>query len=339
VLTCALGPDSAGTLLTATLRRARRSIDVAVYEMGPSYAWVVAAAAKRGVRVRLLLDAHATDGNDSTASAVLRNGGECRVLGGGAPAAHWKMLIVDGGEVAVGTGNLVWRDAPRDRHGLLPPAATPLHGTREWWAISERAPGLALAARRAFDVAWQQARRPPRSWETQPHATPGDVGAPVPQVPPLTAAVDGARLRLVVGGLPVALATGRLIHRARRRALITAPYVHPRAAGVRWLMAAARQAQARGVDVRVLLGDRPQARDAAWLRTHGVPARWMDAERSTRGHAKGLIVDDTAVITSANWSTAGFGRNWEAGMIAGSAAVAAYYADAWQRDWTVAEPL
>lgn len=339
MLTCALGPDTAGTLLTATLRRARRSIDAAVYEVGPSYAWVLAAAARHGVRVRLLLDAHASDGNDSTARAVLRSGGECRVLGGGAPAAHWKMLIVDGGEVAVGTGNLVWRDAPRDRHGLLPPAAPPLHGTREWWAVSQRAPSIALEAWRSFEVAWQRGRRPPRSWVAPPEVTPGDVGAPMPQVPPLTAAVDGKRLRLVVGCLPVALAFGRLIRRARGRALITAPYVHPRAGGVRWLMAEAGEAKARGVDARILLGDRPPDVDARWLRTRGVPVRWMDVERSTRGHAKGLIADDTAVIASANWSTAGFGRNWEAALIARSEAVAWYYAEAWERDWAVADPL
>ena len=148
LLTCALGPDSAGTLLTAMLRDARSSIDAAVYEVGPSYAWVLAEAARQGVRVRLLLDDHPSDGNASTALDLIRGGGECRVLGGGGPSAHWKLLVVDGAKVAVGTGNLVWRDAPRDRRGGVPPHAGALHGTREWWGWGARAPRLGMPGAR-----------------------------------------------------------------------------------------------------------------------------------------------------------------------------------------------
>ena len=57
-MTCALGPDSAGTVLMRLLGRARRSIDAAVYEVGPSYRWALIRAAERGLHVRLVLDAH-----------------------------------------------------------------------------------------------------------------------------------------------------------------------------------------------------------------------------------------------------------------------------------------
>ncbi|HZU76114.1 MAG TPA: hypothetical protein VFA70_05070, partial [Dehalococcoidia bacterium] len=58
--------------------------------------------------------------------------------GTGGSLFHPKMLLVDGARLAVGTGNLVWRDAPRARHGWLPPASPPMRGTREWWLVVER---------------------------------------------------------------------------------------------------------------------------------------------------------------------------------------------------------
>jgi len=321
------------------LRRARRSIDAAVYEVGPSYAWILAEAARNGVRVRLLLNGHASDGNGSTARDVTRAGGECRVLGRGSAPGHWKLLIVDGTRVAAGTGNLIWRDAPRDPHHMLPPAAAALSGTREWWVLAQKTPRLAVDAARGFEAAWQRAGPPQKQWPVAPRIAPGDVGAPRPQVAPLTIGVAEARLRLVVGGLPVALALSRLIAGARDRALVTAPYAHPRAAAVRALVAGLRDAASRGVDARLLLGDRPGPVELAWLQATGVPVRWMDASSSTRGHAKGLVADDVAVVASANWSGAGCGRNWEAAVVVRIPAAAGYFADAWERDWRAAEPL
>src|ERR1700688_5331648 len=128
-MTCALGPDSAGTVLMRLLGRARRSIDAAIYEVGPSYRWALVRAAERGLRVRLVLDAHISDGNGATARALIAAGGECRVAGRGADSAHGKLLVVDS-TVAVGTGNLIWRDAPRNRHRRPHPYDPPLAGAR-----------------------------------------------------------------------------------------------------------------------------------------------------------------------------------------------------------------
>jgi len=321
------------------LRRARWSIDAAVYEVGPSYAWILSEAARAGVRVRVLLDDHLSDGNVSTSRDVERAGGECRVLGRGAAAAHWKLLVVDRTHVATGTGNLIWRDAPRDRLRRVPPRAAALRGTREWWAVGAETGRLALDAESAFDVAWQRARPPGCRWRARADVTHGAVGIPTPQVAPLRLTAGRARLQMVFGGLPVALAIGRYIERARQRALVTVPYVHPRATAVRRLVGALRCAASRGVDSRVLLGACPRPSDVAWLRAAGVAIRWMDAATSTRGHAKGLIADDVVIISSANWSSAGCGRNWEAALIVRIAAAAAYYAAAWERDWAAAEPL
>lgn len=337
-LTCALGPDSAGTLLTGLIRQARWSIDVAMYEVGPSYAWALAAAAKRGVRVRLLLDAHAYDGNASTARTVAGAGGACRVLGHGAAAAHWKLLHADGTRTAAGSGNLVWRDAPRDARGRLPPAAPPLAGTREWWAFTDD-DRVSLRLQTAFAAAWNGARQPPRSWAEAPGAPYGAVGEPSPQVPPLEESIGSRCPRLLIGGIAVGGALRGLVERTRFRALIVAPYVHAHAAGVRSLLRDVAAAQARGVDARILLGARPEHRDAAQLARLGIRARWMRAPVSTRGHAKGVVADSSVVVSSANWSSAGLGRNWESALLIRNPGAAGYFADAWHRDWASAAEL
>ena len=339
-LICALAPDNAGSVLSGLIGRARSALDVAMYEVGPSYSWALVSAARRGCRVRLILDGHRADGNAATAAAVALAGGQVRVLDHGVAAGHWKLLLVDGREVAVGTGNLIWRDAPRhaQRHSRL--AAPLLRGTREWWSVTDAA-DVADAAGAALDAAWAAAGPQPSAWRTAGHLRPdpGAVGVPAPQVEPLHLAADPGRVRLVVGGLAVAGALRTAIEHARARVLLTAPYAVSRAAAVRALIAAARQAQARGADVRFLLGAPPHPGDAAYLARSGVPARWMDPSASTRGHAKGLIADGVAVVTSANWSRAGLGASWEAAFVMDSAPAASYLAAAWERDWASGHPV
>jgi phosphatidylserine/phosphatidylglycerophosphate/cardiolipin synthase-like enzyme len=339
-LICALGPDNAGSILAGLIRRARATLDVGMYEVGPSYAWALGSAARRGVRVRVILDGHRADGNAGTAAAVAAAGGECRVLPRGVAAGHWKLLLVDGVQAAVGTGNLIWRDAPRDTHRRMPPASPLLRGTREWWTVTDDE-GVAIAAAVAIEAAWSAAQRPPDGWRSARHVrqAPGAVGTPAPQVAALRIAPDAGRVRLVVGGLAVAVTLRAAIDGARTRVLITAPYVAGGAMAVRTLVAAARTARGRGVDTRLLLGTCPQPRAAAYLARAGVPARWMDPSASTRGHAKGVIVDSTALVTSANWSRAGLGANWEAALVMDSAPAAGYLAAAWERDWAAAQPV
>ena len=197
-LICALGPDSAGTLLARLLRGARHGVDAAIYEVGPSYRWELVRAARRGVRVRLVVDAHMSDGNAATARELRAAGGECRVAGVGADTAHGKLLIVDN-TVAVGTGNLIWRDAPRDRHLRFPPDSPPLTGTREWWVSASAFRALHGAARRVFDAHWAIATPPPERWSAAPDARAPDVGAPMPQVAPLRRRLASRRLLLVAG--------------------------------------------------------------------------------------------------------------------------------------------
>ncbi len=339
-LSAALGPDCAGTVLSRLMASARETLDAAVYEVGPSYRWLLVDAARRGARVRLLLDAHASDGNAGTAVDVEAAGGECRVLGSDSRVLHWKLIQVDRRRLAVGTGNLIWRDAPRDPHGRLPPEAPPLRGTREWWLVALDGRRLGRDAGRAFEAAWREATRPPQRWRAAPEESPfAAVGAPIPQVPPLRVRVRAGRVRLVTGAPSVAEVLGAVCAAAQSRIFVTVPYVHAQVAAVRRLLESLGAASRRGADVRLLLGQRPPHRDAERLRGFDLAIRHMDPARSTRGHAKGVIADDTVVAGSANWSAGGLEVNWEAVIEAHHRRIASYYAAAFGRDWEASTPL
>ena len=343
LVTCALGPDSAGTLLTRLLGRARQSVDAAIYEVGPSYRWALVRAAERGLRVRLVIDAHRSDGNAATARGLSAAGAECRIAGVGTDAAHGKLLIIDS-TVAVGTGNLIWRDAPRDRHLRLPPTGNPLAGTREWWVTATGSSRLDRAAADAFTAHWSTATAPPDAWASAPglaaprSAAPA-IGIPMPQVPPSLLRTTSRRVGLVVGGAAVREALATIATAARRRLLVTVPYVRPEAAPVGDLIERMTRASSRGVACALLLGGAPDPSDAEHLASLPFAVRRMDPSRSTSGHAKGLVADGAVLISSANWSATGLGGNWEVALRVEHAGAAAYYAAAWRRDWDTALPI
>jgi phosphatidylserine/phosphatidylglycerophosphate/cardiolipin synthase-like enzyme len=320
------------------LRGARHTIDAAIYEVGPSYRWALLRAIERGVAVRLVLDAHRSDGNAATARALVEAGAECRVAGVGADAAHGKLLIVDG-TVSVGTGNLIWRDAPRDRHLRFPPTGDPLAGTREWWVSARHSSRLRAAAAAAFEDHWTAATQPPSAWTAAPEAGAPGVGTPTTQVAPKAFCLPTHRMRLVIGGAVVRDALGTALAAARRRILVTVPYARPASAPVRALLDRMTEASSRGVACALLLGGSPDHADAALLAALPFGVRRMDPARSTSGHAKGLVADASVIVSSANWSDAGLGGNWEAALHIDHAGAAAYYAAAWRRDWETGLPI
>jgi phosphatidylserine/phosphatidylglycerophosphate/cardiolipin synthase-like enzyme len=320
------------------LRGARYTVDAAIYEVGPSYRWALLRAVGRGVAVRLVLDEHRSDGNAATAQTLIEAGAQCRVAGVGADAAHGKLLIVDG-TVAVGTGNLIWRDAPRDRRLRFPPTGEPLAGTREWWVMASRSSPLHRAAAAAFEDHWTTATPPPSSWETAPQTGAPGVGTPKTQVAPKVFCIASRRMRLVIGGAAVGDALADAMSGARRRILVTVPYARPATAPVRALLDQMTRASSRGVACALLLGAIPDSSDAALLAALPFAVRRMDPAQSTSGHAKGLLADGSVLVSSANWSAAGLGGNWEAAMHIDHPGAAAYYAAAWRRDWDTGVPI
>lgn len=342
-LTCALAPDSAGTLLHRFIESAATRLDVAVYEAGASYGWIFPRAVERGVRVRLLLDGHggANRGCLEELRAAMERGVAvpCRVRRhDGLREAHWQLLVADSDRLAVGTGNLIQRDAPADHHGRLPPDAAPMSGTREWWAFVDGAPTLAAGARSKISAVWREAVPPPPVWTVEHVSEVPPVGAPHPSVAPLEVEVSPRGLHLATDARAVRTAIEALLEPPSRRCLVTVPYIHAWAHEVRPLLERCMELRGQGADVRVLLGTVPADGDVAALRDRGLPTRVMDPARCTTGHAKGMVVDRTALVMSSNWSAAGLGSSLEAGLRIDNAAAAAYFGDAFERDWAVADP-
>jgi PLD-like domain len=341
-LTCALGPDSAGTLLHRFLEAPATSLDVAVYEVGPGYGWMLPRAVERGVRVRLLLDGHGSDSRGCLEE--LRRADEkgihvpCRMRRhSGLREAHWKLIVADADRLAVGTGNLIVRDAPADRHGRLPPDCGPLAGTREWWAFVEGAPTLAVAARSRVSAAWREAVSPPPVWAVEEVAGVPPVGSPQPSVAPLTIELPARRLQLSTEARAVRTAIEAALEAPLHRCLLTVPYIHTWAHEVRPLVERLATLRRDGADVRVLLGVEPSGGDAATLRERDIPVRIMNPQRCTTGHAKGMVTDRNVLVMSANWSAAGLGASLETALRIDHVAATEYFAAAFERDWTTAD--
>jgi phosphatidylserine/phosphatidylglycerophosphate/cardiolipin synthase-like enzyme len=110
---------------------------------------------------------------------------------------------------------------------------------------------------------------------------------------------------------------------------------------VRALLRAAR----RGVTVRVLLGSssyvrRENRETVTWLNgradEEGLPLQArLATPRSRFGkiHAKGFVIDDTAVLGSINWTNGSIRANREIALAIEDRAIARYYARVFRADW------
>ena len=149
VLSLVVEPDAGPTPVYALLRAARRSVDVEIYELEDDQATAILAAdARRGVRVRVLLDAHFVGHYNQPAYSFLRARG---VAVRWAPAqfdvTHEKAIVVDRRIAAIMTMNL-----------------TPRYysSSREFIAFDrERADVAAVEATFAYD--WADGGLPPSS--------------------------------------------------------------------------------------------------------------------------------------------------------------------------------
>jgi hypothetical protein len=294
----------------------------------------------RGVQVRLLLDGHLHDGNAETlhdlhgVPAV-----SCRVVRHRPGVeAHWKLLLAGRGGLAVGSGNLIQRDAPRHRDPANPPGDRRLGhaGNREWWALARGVPGLVQASRTRFTTAWRSAAAP-LAPVVPAEEMPAPAGLPDPLVPPLRLDIASRDLACFHSGAALRGVLETMLESAEKRAYVTVPYCHTASPRVHDLL---RQlADLDAADTRLLLGNPPSPGDAALLRGLGPPVRVMNRLRCTTGHAKGAVVDTIALVMSSNFSDSGLGGNYEAGLRIASRAAANYFADAFARDWEVADPL
>jgi phosphatidylserine/phosphatidylglycerophosphate/cardiolipin synthase-like enzyme len=290
-------------------------------------------AAERGVDVRVLVEGGPAGGAPRPEARLLDRlaaaGIDVAVVDG--PRAryrfhHAKYLVADGRAV-VTTEN--W-----ERGG------TGGRGNRGWAVtVDSRRFADRLAALFRADAGWRDGvdwreYRPNASFFEE--STGGD--AYPNRFPPLSAradvtllaAPDNAERRVV-----------DLIGEAEESVWIEQPSVDPDHPFVRAAVDAAR----RGVRVRVILGrawyDREENRALvddlnALAAREGLPLRAKLVERRSRFeqlHAKGLVVDDTALVGSINWNAVSTRENREVAALVESDRVADRYRRAMLADW------
>ena len=90
----------------------------------------------------------------------------------------------------------------------------------------------------------------------------------------------------------------------------------------------------------MLLGQVPEASEAAVLNHLEVPVRFLEPiTASRRGHPVGVICDSTVVVSSANWTEPGLSGNDEAALAVAHPEVADYFKASFDADWDLATSL
>ncbi|SEQ52613.1 phospholipase D-like domain-containing protein [Natrinema salaciae] len=298
-------------------------------------------AAERGVEVAVLLEASPVGGTPAATAEVLETleagGVEVRAIGGEGSRYryhHPKYAVADD-HVLITTEN--WK-----------PAGVGGESSRGWGVRLEDdhfAADLASVFRTDFegrDTLSGPAYRANTSFVEDE----GPVfSTPAPEFPtthePATVPVDSAELLLAPDNAEQRLQ--ELLASADDELLVLQPSI---AADVS-LLEATIDAARRGVDVRILLGstrynaDENEALAADLERVADredlpLEVRLLeDTDRFEKIHAKGVVIDrETAIVGSANWNANSLENNREVLVALHGAAVANYYADVFESDWT-----
>lgn len=317
-------PDAALDELLGRIERAARSVHVSTYvlgddDVGREIVEALAARARAGVEVRLLLDGLFARRAPRAALRALRAaGGDVRVFlpllhlpwrGRTTMRNHRKLAVFDDGAAAI-VGGMNLSD---DYLGRAPRADR----WRDLSIVLDGAPARALAALSCAD--WELAR----GRATGEPLEPTPAGADVTIVP---TGPDCA-------GDPWHDAVLQLLFDARRRIALATPYFAPDESLLQALAIAAR----RGVDVEIVV----PARSNHWLpdRVAGPMLRDLAAAgvtvwryRPGMLHAKCLLVDDhTAAVGSANFNARSLFLDFEVTALlrgpAHNARLAAWFAE------------
>ena len=264
----------------------------------------LAAAAARGVRVTVLLDADVTE-NQAWVQSLTDAGIEAR-LGSQARTLHVKLVVADRAKALVGSTN--WS------------ASSMMYNNEANWLVTDATAAEALAG--YSDRLWS-------SDSTAQAIDPGAVGG-------LTLMGDGQYGDLV---RPIIEGASRRV----RLVMYEVTYDTDPGTPAGGLVRALVDAQGRGVDVEVVLelsdfddtlnGENRQARSA--LAAAGVGVRFDTVDTTT--HAKLLVVDDVVVLYSGNWTSSSLTRNHEAGALFASPAVAAEAVEYFDTIWATGQ--
>jgi cardiolipin synthase len=375
-VTAYTAPDSAYAVVTGLIDGARERIDLEIYDFTlVPLAEKLAAAAQRGVKVRLLMDAGSvgrlSDQERWVAARIAAAGGEVRWIlndvKNGYPGRyvydHSKWGVIDGRRAFVQSENFV-------RHG------TPVDSSfgNRGWGVAVEDVAFAGWLSRVFEADWRQEFGDVQRFGVPPFGGPKagfqpETGTLTGHYPtpfqPLTL-TSGVMLTPVLAPEHALLESGGisgLIRSARSSVLIEQQYIYPHwgpngGDPVRtpdlYLEEAIRAAR-RGVKVRILLSDAFQDEDdpkdngVTVAYVNGIAARERldlaariinsKAAGLDKIHNKGVVVDDQKVLVSSiNWSYNSPANNRELGVVLESPVIGRYFADVFQYDWGAGRP-
>jgi phosphatidylserine/phosphatidylglycerophosphate/cardiolipin synthase-like enzyme len=328
-------PD-APSVPVETLRGARRRVLLAGYTFtSERVADALIAAERRGVAVRVLVDADPVGGRTARGARALDRlaaaGVDVLVLGG--PRArfdyhHPKYAVVDDRALVL-TEN--WK-----------PAGVGGKSSRGWGVVVDSSPVAAdLAALFRTDAGWDDVTpwRRYRRGRTFEAGTPAEGSYPSRFEPTTTTAAE-VQVLTAPGNAESALVG--VVDGADERVDVIQPSVGRRDGP---LLRATVRAAERGVEVRVLVSGawyvaEENAALVAWLngvaerRDLPLTARVAEpAGRYEKIHAKGVVVDDTVVVGSLNWNENAVSENREVVLAIRSEALATYFRESFAADW------
>jgi len=328
-------PD-APSVPVETLRDARQRILLAGYTFTSGrVADALIAAERRGVEVRVLLDAEPVGGRTTRGATALDRlvaaGVDVRVLGG--PRArfdyhHPKYAVVDDRALVL-TEN--WK-----------PAGVGGRSSRGWGVVVDSAPvSDDLAGLFRADAGWDDAM----PWRRVRRGTTFEDGMPAEgsypsRFDPTTVTAAEVRVLTAPGNAESALVG--VIDGAENRVDVIQPSIGRRDGP---LLRATIRAADRGVEVRLLVSGAWYAAEenaalVEWLngvaerRDLPLTARVAEpAGRYEKIHAKGVVADDTVVVGSLNWNENAVAENREVAVAVRSEALATFFRETFTADW------
>jgi len=340
-----LCPDNARSRLLREIHYAQKNVSIAIYEIGDeAVGRELLRARARGVEVRLLVEGQPVGGIPSTEtrllSALQAHGCDVHLVKAfdgyrRYDFVHCKYAVIDARRLVVTSEN--WM------HDSL-------NGNRGW-GVSVEDESLARYFLRVFEADYSLDRldvvRPEFSEPFELASGPGWQGDEGNEPSP----ASWAGVTTVLSPENSLEVLRGMVRSASRRVLVEQFYCEPALLHGDGLVSDLLEVARRGVLVQVLL-------DGSWYNTEdgGKNSQVVEhlvklaesyqlpnlqARLSTPYHGfevihnKGVIVDDTVLVSSINWGTGPFDRNREVGLMVESRPVADFFSLAFAGDWVL----
>lgn len=344
--TAFVSPDCGRAVFEQAISSARHEILVNVYEFtDPGLADLLCQAVSHGVKVTVLLEGGPVGGissEEQTVIATLRSAGiKVRAMTGSgedhAPYRydHAKYLVIDGKDLFLTTENFKDHSFPKAGYA----------GNRGWGVLVSSSDLCSY-----FSKVFYSDLNGPGIIDAQGNRS------EIPQYFAEAYKPVFAPLRFDASSVTPVLApdtsdlTLSLINGTRSRLYIEEAYIKHWSHGKRNpYLESAIDAARRGVDVKILLdsyyynieeendNDEIAAEIAAIASREHIPieARLLDLSGTglLKLHAKGMIADDSILISSINWNENSPSFNREAGLIIEDRNIAGYFASVFEQDW------